>query len=171
MIDRIIIDTASQRKTQVGEKVWMDIIKYAYLSSIDNLWIDHLDSIDDMRSGIGLRGYGQRDPLVEYKREAFNMFERLMSQIDSEFVKRLFRIQVNQGPQNRPQQTIEIKPEIKLPTTNSQRPMTIEKPSDFMSAFAGLQKGGAENSHKTLGRNDPCWCGSGKKYKKCHYPN
>jgi len=76
-----------QKAKYGGEKTWKDIIKYAYLSSIDNLWMDHLDAIDDLRSGIGLRGYGQRDPLVEYKGEAFAMFERLVTQIESEFSK------------------------------------------------------------------------------------
>jgi len=171
LIDQVITDTAGQRKKQVGDKVWADIIKFAYLSSIDNLWIDHLDSIDDMRSGIGLRGYGQRDPLVEYKREAYNMFERLMTLIDSEFVKRLFRIQVNQPTNIKPQNSIEIRPKIEIETPVSPVSPQAVKPNDFMSAFVGLQKGGETNQHKTLGRNDPCWCGSGKKYKKCHYPN
>lgn len=170
LIDQIISDTTKQRKKQVGDKVWADIIKFAYLSSIDNLWIDHLDAIDDLRSGIGLRGYGQRDPLVEYKSEAFNMFERLMAQIDSEFAKRLFRIQVNQGPVIPQVKVQEIKPQVEMPQVSAPV-ISAQKPADFMSAFAGLQKGGTENSHKSLGRNDPCWCGSGKKYKKCHYPN
>ncbi len=166
LIEKIITDTVAQRRTQVGEAAWKDIIKFAYLSSIDNLWIDHLDAIDDMREGIGLRGYGQRDPLVEYKGEAFAMFERLTVQIDSEFAKRLFRIQV--GGQPAPQA-------IPVPTINPE-PITTNKQvstpaTDFMSAMQGLHKEGAQNDHKNLGRNDPCWCGSGKKYKKCHYPN
>jgi len=160
-----VADTIGQRKTQVGDEQWKEIIKFAYLSAIDNLWIDHLDAIDDMREGIGLRGYGQRDPLVEYKGEAFSMFGRLAIQIDSEFAKRLFRIQV--GNQKQPQQ-VEAKPieikvaEIAMPKTPS---------TDFMSALGSLQKEGATNVHKKLGRNDPCWCGSKKKYKHCHYPN
>jgi preprotein translocase subunit SecA len=174
LIDKIIVDTVSQRKTQVGEMVWKDIIRYAYLSAIDNLWIDHLDAIDDLRSGIGLRGYGQRDPLVEYKAEAFSMFERLVTQVESEFSKRLFRIQVS-GPMPTPPvtQMKEIKPEAVLPQPKTSEPVVTaaEKPADFMTAFSSLQKAGAKNDHKTIGRNDPCWCGSGKKYKKCHFPN
>ncbi len=175
LIDQIISDTAKQRHKQVGDRIWTDIIKFAYLSSIDNLWIDHLDAIDDLRSGIGLRGYGQRDPLVEYKSEAYNMFERLMSQIDSEFIKRLFRIQVNQSPQMAapPPQITEVRPEVQLPQSSPApaAPVAANAGGDFMTAFAGLQKAGVENTHKHLGRNDPCWCGSGKKYKRCHYPN
>ncbi|MBI5358245.1 preprotein translocase subunit SecA [Candidatus Amesbacteria bacterium] len=154
LINQIINDTINQRKLQVGESAWKEIIRFAYLSSIDNLWVAHLDAIDDLREGIGLRGYGQRDPLVEYKGEAFTMFERLLAQINSEFARRLFRIQMN-GPQQHVQQ----------------QPLVPKKSTDFLSAMQGLQKVGVQNAHKTLGRNDPCWCNSGKKYKRCHYPN
>lgn len=166
LTDQIISDAVIQRKSQVGEVVWKEIFKFAYLSSIDNLWIDHLDSVEDMRSGIGLRGYGQRDPLVEYKAEAFSMFERLVAQIDSELGKRLFRIEVGQQPDITPSKVKAVKPEAKLPEAQA-----VPVAKDFMTAFASLQKSGTQTSHKNLGRNDPCWCGSGKKYKKCHYPN
>ncbi|MBI2587306.1 preprotein translocase subunit SecA [Candidatus Amesbacteria bacterium] len=167
LINQIITDTISQRKSQVGESDWKNIVKFAYLTSIDNLWIDHLDAVDDLRSGIGLRGYGQRDPLVEYKSEAFSMFERLHAQIDSEFSKRLFRIQIGAQPSTPVPQTIEIKPDAPLPLPAE----ALAKAGDFMSALSGLQKTAIKNDHRSLGRNDPCWCGSGKKYKKCHYPN
>ncbi len=162
LINQTVNDAVIQRKSQVGELVWKDIIKYAYLSSIDTLWIDHLDAIDDLREGIGLRGYGQRDPLVEYKGEAFSMFERLMTQIDSEFSKRLFRIQVGAQPTAPISQAVEVKPEAVKPTSTN---------NDFLTAMQSLQKTSIQNEHKELGRNDLCWCGSKKKYKKCHYPN
>jgi preprotein translocase subunit SecA len=169
------VDVFSKRKSQVGDDVWKEIIRYAYLSSIDNLWIEHLDSIDDLRSGIGLRGYGQRDPLVEYKSEAYSMFERLVVQIDSEFSKRLFRIQVGgPTPQTSPiKNAVEIKQDVsatELAKKQSSGPATPET-DPFLSAIQGLQKQSSSNPRKNLGRNDPCWCGSGKKYKKCHYPN
>ena len=161
LINQIVSDTISQRKTQVGEAGWKEIIRFAYLSSIDNLWVAHLDAVDDLREGIGLRGYGQRDPLVEYKGEAFTMFERLLAQINSEFARRLFRIQMNN-----PQQQVKISSMNHEPITNNQK-----NPPDFLSAMQGLQKSGVQNTHKALGRNDPCHCGSGKKYKRCHFPN
>ena len=164
-INQIISDAVTQRKSQVGEEVWKEIIKYAYLSSIDNLWIDHLDAVDDMREGIGLRGYGQRDPLVEYKGEAFPMFERLMAQIDSEFAKRLFRIQIGAQPAPTPI------PTTNLTTHHPQPSVPSSDNNDFLTAMQTLQKTSAQNEHKKLGRNDPCWCKSGKKYKHCHYPN
>ncbi len=154
LINQIVMDTINQRKSQVGEAGWKEIIRFAYLSSIDNLWVAHLDAVDDLREGIGLRGYGQRDPLVEYKGEAFTMFERLLAQINSEFARRLFRIQMNN-----PQQQV------------VQKPLAPKKSTDFLSAMQGLQKTGVQNTHKSLGRNDPCWCNSGKKYKRCHFPN
>jgi len=176
LIDKIVSDAVTQRKSQVGDPAWVEIIKYAYLSSIDNLWIDHLDAIDDLREGIGLRGYGQRDPLVEYKGEAFSMFERLMIQVETEFGKRLFRIQIGQPQPTTPiAQAVEIKPEIsaiQAATAQEQSATHDSAAADpFLSAMAGLQKQGATNPHKKLGRNDPCYCGSGKKYKHCHYPN
>ncbi len=177
LINQIVSDAVTQRKSQVGDGAWKEIIKYAYLSSIDNLWIDHLDAIDDLREGIGLRGYGQRDPLVEYKGEAFSMFERLMLQVETEFAKRLFRINVAQ-----PHEALrevgaitEIKPEMSALQTAAAQEQSATHDSaaadPFLSAMAGLQKEGVQNAHKKLGRNDPCHCGSGKKYKRCHYPN
>ena len=175
----IIADALTKRHVQLGDIDWKKVVRYSYLSSIDHLWVDHLDAVDDLRSGIGLRGYGQRDPLVEYKSEAFSMFERLAVQIDSEFSKRLFRLQV--GDPNKPQrpQMIELNtgtvPEIDKSVAEAVKSLPKEGKGkfsgDFLSAMQGLQKVGAQNDRKDLGRNDPCWCGSGKKYKKCHFPN
>ena len=89
------------------------------------------------------------------------MFERLLAQINSEFARRLFRIQMNN-----PQQQVKISSMNHEPITNNQK-----NPPDFLSAMQGLQKSGVQNTHKALGRNDPCHCGSGKKYKRCHFPN
>lgn len=163
--ENIIDDAILQLKARVGEDGFMQAVKFSYLSAIDHLWIDHLDSIDNLREGIGLRGYGQRDPLVEYKAEAFSMFERLVVQIESEFARRLFRIQMAQAPavERLSQKAVEVRPDVALPQVNEK--------TDFMSAIKNLQKSAVQNTHKGIGRNDPCWCKSGKKYKKCHYPN
>ena len=177
LINQIINDSINQRKVQVGEDAWKDIIRFAYLRSIDRLWVAHLDAIDDLRSGIGLRGYAQRDPLVEYKSEAFSMFERLVSQIDTEFGQTVFRIQVGSAPVNplpKVQQAINVKSESQNKKENSNTNVETQTaaPTDFMSALANLKKGsGTTNDHSKIGRNEPCWCGSGKKYKKCHFPN
>jgi len=124
--------------------------RWVSLSVIDNLWMDHLEAIDDLREGIGLRGYGQRDPLVEYKNEAFGMFERLMAAIESEIVHRIFKVQVQLAPTE-----TKLTQEAKRARTNDETVSSQKTVGDHK---------------KQLGRNDPCWCGSGKKWKKCHYP-
>lgn len=152
-------DMYEAREKQVTPDVMGQVERWVSLSVIDNLWMDHLDAIDDLREGIGLRGYGQRDPLVEYKNEAFSMFERLIAGVDSEIVHRIFKVQVQLAP------TAQAQPSA-LPIT----PIT--------QAAKRMQTNASESStshepiiKNQLGRNDPCWCGSGKKWKKCHYPN
>ena len=135
-LTKIALNAYEQWENRFGSTLMREVEKFAYLSTIDHLWMDHLDAIDDLREGIGLRGYGQRDPLIEYKAEAFAMFERLINRIDYEVTRRVFRIQV----------------------TAPARPQNIQTNID---ASGGKHK---------IGRNDPCWCGSAKKWKKCHYP-
>lgn len=163
-IQTVFIDMHKARETQVGENMMRQIEKYAYLGSIDHYWIDHIDTIDDLREAIGLRAYGQRDPLVEFKGEAYQMFETLLDKIDEEIARRIFRIGVN-VPQ----------PEI---------PLDIATPNIDKSDMTGLVEKGGSNSQinnkpieeKKIGRNDPCWCGktdsTGKvvKWKHCHWP-
>ena len=173
---KVIDDIHKAREKQVGEQVMRQVEKYAYLGSIDHLWIDHIDRIDDLREGVRLRAYGQRDPLVEFKNEAYQLFEGLIDKMDEELSHRIFRIGVR-IPQ----------PEIPLERARE----NIDKTD--MTGLAGGAKEAAESGapafpksppttnqqpdtkHK-LGRNDPCWCGkvdsNGKpvKWKKCHYP-
>jgi len=131
-----------------------EIERFVWLRSIDRLWIDHLDAMDNLREGVGLRGYGQQDPLVEYKKEAYASFEKLMGIIDEEVIKRFFRVQIAQKPT---------------------MPQNIQTNIDTQDNMGLKNKGTqslpnrAVSKHKP-GRNDPCPCGSGKKYKKCCYP-
>lgn len=133
------------REQHVTPPVMRQIERWVSLMVIDSLWMDHLDAIEDLREGIGLRGYGQRDPLVEYKNEAFGMFERLIAAIDSEIVHRIFKVHVQLAPS--------------MPASDV-RQKTLDLASSVLRP----------PSQKKLGRNDPCPCGSGKKWKKCHYP-
>jgi preprotein translocase subunit SecA len=119
-----------------------------FLQVLDTQWKDHLLGMDHLKEGIGLRGYGQRDPLTEYKKEAFDMFAALTERISLETVSRLFRIQV------REEET--LKKERILPKQAIQY-----NRGDSAEAHQPLTKG------KKIGRNEPCPCGSGKKYKKC----
>ena len=152
-LSKLALDVYEKRKKEMGEELARELEQFVMLSVIDNLWTDHLDAIENLRSGIGLRGYGQRDPLVEYKNEAYSMFERLVSAIDDEIVHRIYKIHVQHTSYGETQKHIITKPAggDKVPevsTTQKSQPLSSQ--------------------HKKLGRNDPCWCGSGKKYKKCH---
>lgn len=155
----------ASRESQMTPEVMRQIERWVSLQVIDSLWMDHLDAIDDLREGIGLRGYGQRDPLVEYKNEAFSMFERLIAAIDSEIAHRIFKVQVQLAPQAQAQpsaissQPSAVQP-IPMPKTVRQTQVNAPTPTINHEPI----------TKNKLGRNDPCWCGSGKKWKKCHYP-
>jgi preprotein translocase subunit SecA len=147
------------------------IEKYSYLGSVDHLWINHIDHIDGLREAVTLRAYGQRDPLVEFKKEAFELFEGLIDRIDEELSRRIFRVGVA-AP----------RPEIPL----DQARTNIDKTDAMGLAQKGADEtaqtgnkafsGSKPTKKKKIGRNDPCWCGkvdsNGKpiKWKKCHYP-
>jgi len=152
-LNKVLEDVHRTREGQVGPDIMRQVEKYAYLGSIDHLWMDHIDHIDDLREGVELRAYGQRDPLVEFKNEAYSLFENLVDRINEELSRRLFRIGVG-IPQ----------PEIPL----SQARENIDK-SDMTGLSPSTVHSPQFTGHK-LGRNDPCPCGSGKKYKHCHYP-
>ena len=203
-LTKLATDLYAQREKQFSEEVMRQIERWVSLSTIDNLWMDHLSAIDDLREGIGLRGYAQRDPLVEYKNEAFSMFERLIAQIDYDITRRIFRANVQLAPGQpvpespRLQPTIQAMPPAPAPTgdkdilgsllggTERTQPMAnrpaasanllsslIKKDSKLVQAanyqITNRQQQGAQPVvKKKIGRNDPCWCGSGKKWKKCH---
>ena len=146
--------TYQSREQTIGDKTVREIEKYVYLTTLDNKWMDHLDNMESLRDGIGLRGYAQRDPLVEYQQEAYGMFERLIGSVESEVVKKIYRLNpVAQAPTA--PKVILRKDEVEGGTTKK----TAVKSSSS-----------TPKSGKKLGRNDPCWCGSGKKWKKCHFP-
>ena len=156
-LSKVIYDVHTTREKQVGIEMMRQIEIYAYLGAIDHLWIDHIDHIDDLREAISLRAYGQRDPLVEFKNEAYTLFENLMERIDEELSHRIFRIQIG-APQS----------EIPLGEARTNED-TLDSTGIIGNAKAASRVG-EKAFEKKVGRNDPCPCGSGKKYKKCHYP-
>src|SRR5260221_6494416 len=99
---KVLNDAHVAREKQVGENVMRQIERFAYLSSIDHLWIDHIDHIEDLRQGIELRAYGQRDPVVEFKNEAYTLFETLIDRVDEELSRRIFRIDIGRMPNEIP---------------------------------------------------------------------
>ena len=128
--------------------------KYLLLQVIDQQWKDHLLMIDHLKEGIGLRGYGQRDPLIEYKKESFDLFQEMMERIQDRVVKYLWKIDV---VVEREQQ----QPVRRAPQPPKQQPM-------FLSSGGQSAPQTVKRTQEKVGRNDPCPCGSGKKYKKCH---
>ncbi|MBI4092195.1 MAG: preprotein translocase subunit SecA [Candidatus Levybacteria bacterium] len=179
-VSDFLIGIVKQLVLKWKEQFGLDHLAHAYkivsLSTIDNLWMDHLTSMEDLRTGIGLRGYGQRDPLIEYKNESFQMFERLITQIDDGIAHRAFRINIGEVPPPAVQVNIsENTPESEVgeqPKTQNIKPKTLES-SDNSSQQPTAN---SQQPNKKLGRNDPCWCGaikadgSPKKFKHCHYP-
>ena len=157
-------DMYDSREKQITPEVIRQVERWVSLTIIDNLWMEHLEAIDDLREGIGLRGYGQRDPLVEYKNEAFGMFERLMSAIGSDIAHRIFKIQVNlQRTEDRGQRAENANIATETAISKAAKQMRTNQESIPQPIKA-----------KQLGRNDPCPCGAinpqtGKpyKYKKC----
>jgi preprotein translocase subunit SecA len=162
------------------------------LSVIDQQWKDHLLSMDHLKEGIGLRGYGQHDPLVEYKRESFDMFEAMMQRFQEDTVKYLYLMQILERPAEPPPPSSvvaepEASPVQRGGDGNGRRPprMVSTSADELEEAFMRRKRreleqarmaGGGETqqvqqvvrSQEKVGRNDPCPCGSGKKYKKCH---
>ena len=157
---KLATDIYDKREEQLGVELMRQVEKFVMLSVIDNLWMNHLDAMDNLRQGIGLRGYAQKDPLVEYKNEGFKMFEQLMWGIDDEVVHRIFRVQVQQTPQ----------PQHVHLQTNTPESEVSENNKPKVSGRKTVVSSTSESAEHKLGRNDPCWCGSGKKWKKCHYP-
>jgi preprotein translocase subunit SecA len=142
--------------------------KYLLLQVIDQQWKDHLLNIDHLKEGIGLRGYGQRDPLVEYKRESFDLFQSMMERIQDRVVKILWKIELAGGSGSTSQQ-----PTDREESARVQRALPPQPPRQQMT-FSGAPKEPVAPTKRTqakVGRNDPCPCGSGKKYKKCHGVN
>jgi preprotein translocase subunit SecA len=166
------------RETEFTEPVMRDLERHLYLYTLDEHWRDHLYELDHLKGGIGLRAYGQRDPLIEYKREAYALFETLITEVREDFVQRFFRVQL--APEA--MRTIEQQPRaprhIRTQHAEAQSfggaagmaddddgERAPGRPAGRGAAVAAPVRTGPR-----VGRNDPCPCGSGKKYKKCHMP-
>lgn len=161
-MSNLAADLYAKREEQLTPEVMRQVERWVSLQVMDSFWMNHLDAIDDLREGIGLRGYGQRDPLVEYKNEAFSLFERLLSGIDSEIVHRIFKVQVQMAPPGQDAGTAssgDTKKKMPSPIPIPEKRMKTNAPSSEVTK--------APVSSDKIGRNDPCPCGSGLKYKKC----
>ncbi len=143
-----------EKEREIGSELMRHLEKVFMLQAVDHQWKDHLLAMDHLKEGIGLRGYGQKDPLIEYKKEGFEMFEEMKMRIVESTVENLFRIKAAAKEQG---QEIERRQRRQLASLS------------FAGAGAAAPKA-AEPVHvgQKVGRNDPCPCGSGLKYKKCH---
>jgi preprotein translocase subunit SecA len=138
----------------IGEENYNQLQRYVALRAVDQLWMEHLDTMDHLRDSVRLRGYGQRDPLVEYKREGHDMFQRLQKEIDMQISQTILRVTLR--PQEQPvAPTQPTAPQHLWVTNRSDASGPATNPAPKTAAG------------ETIGRNDPCPCGSGKKWKKC----
>ncbi len=156
------LDEAVHARYEEKEKLFgTDMMRWLerriVLDVVDGQWKDHLLTLDHLKEGIGLRGYGQKDPLVEFKKEAFLLFEDMMGRINSETVRYLFLVQ--------PKQPEDEAKEIERRQRRAQQNLQFQAGPAQAEAPKPVRTGGK------VGRNDPCPCGSGKKYKKCHGAN
>jgi preprotein translocase subunit SecA len=200
------------RAAEVGEADWSLVERHVLLRTIDSLWVEHLTEIDDMRRGIGLRGYAQQDPLNEFRREAFELYGELRDLIRHQVAATIFRVTVTRNPApgesdlekslaagaraltaaasgaarsgaagaasgmsttsadgGRPSGPKPVGPVVAggLPR-DPMAAARLETNGNGRSVPAGQAKPGFTPTGTRIGRNDPCWCGSGQKYKKCH---
>jgi preprotein translocase subunit SecA len=180
-----------EKEDLVGPDVMRQTERIVMLQVIDNQWKDHLLSMDELKQGIGNRAYGQKDPLVEYKKESYDLFTAMMDRIEDESVRYLFFLQVTSGPGPAgpyPEEMDQVEADVdgepaEPEPSQEQRQAAKSSMEDFTrniqrkkdKELAALHFGGDDSTGSTqviagakVGRNDPCPCGSGKKYKKCH---
>jgi preprotein translocase subunit SecA len=176
-----------EKEDLVGADVMRQTERIVMLQVIDNQWKDHLLSMDELKQGIGNRAYGQKDPLVEYKKESYDLFTAMMDRIEDETVRYLYFLQVNSGvgpvlpfPTEEEEEEEETRPNaseqqrIAAKTTMEDFTRNIQRKKEKELAELQFVGGDGSTSSKPVvsgqkvGRNDPCPCGSGKKYKKCH---
>jgi preprotein translocase subunit SecA len=171
-------ETYDKKVEEVGADLMPLVERDVMLQTIDWQWMEYLTQMEHFREGIGLRAYGQRDPLVEYKNEAFEMFNELRERIQASIVARIFRVQVQRNvppppPSPLVRQVMESGPGEVDGANGAGRNGAPKKRAAAMPGAAGQLQGaagaqGGASAQGKIGRNDPCWCGSGKKYKRCH---
>ncbi len=161
-------DMYAAKEKEIGEVQMREVERMILLRVVDNLWIDHIDAMDQLKEGIGLRALGQQDPVAAYGKEGFDMFESMINEIKEETVQYCYSASLHTDAARRT--VIQIGSEIKEESVNAA----------FLQAMAGESEEAPEipereikqetvrRDRPKIGRNEPCWCGSGKKYKNCH---
>jgi preprotein translocase subunit SecA len=184
------VESYDEKEKLVGREILQRVERDIMLQIVDQQWKDHLYSLDHLKEGIGLRGYGQRDPLVEYKKESFDLFQGMKERIDEEIVRYLWWLRpvLNEGAAvAAPRRPAPRRPPLILNNPSSESatgsifgaprpaaPRTGGPPRPNSGSQQPPRVGGDDviktvrRDEPKVGRNDPCPCGSGKKYKKCH---
>jgi preprotein translocase subunit SecA len=166
LVLQAVKDRYAERERELGADLLRALERHEMLIVIDQQWKDHLLSIDHLKEGIGLRGYGQRDPLTEYKREAFDLFQDMAERVKVSVVERLFKLQlVRDAPIAMPAVTAWAD----TVETRGPLPGLVDERAPAAARPAAPRPAPRTASGEKVGRNDPCPCGSGKKYKKCCY--
>jgi preprotein translocase subunit SecA len=182
-----IVKKYDAKEQAVGSPVMRQVERFVMLETVDRQWKDHLYSLDHLKEGIGLRGYGQKDPLVEYKKESFELFQDMKRRVDEDMVNRLwtghFTVVGSDAPQRPPQRRAPMPMTLNEPRAEPvgafaapPRASAAAAPMGLPSRAAAPPRVGGDDApvqtvrrdEPKVGRNDPCPCGSGKKYKKCH---
>ena len=148
ILHEIALNTYQAKETAYGEKLMRELERVVMLRVVDEYWMDNIDAMDDLKQGIGLRAYGQHDPVIAYKEEGYEMFQAMIQAIREETIRRLFLVQV------RPQQEI-------------RREKVAKETGTTAAGQSQVKQTPVRTAAKKVGPNDPCPCGSGKKYKKC----
>ncbi len=148
ILEQIAENTYAAKENAYGEKIMRELERVIMLRVVDEYWMDNIDAMDDLKQGIGLRAYGQHDPVIAYKEEGYQMFQAMIQAIREETVRRLFLVQL------RPQQEIK-------------REKVAKETGTAAAAASAVEKAPVRNAAKQVGPNAPCPCGCGKKYKKC----
>ncbi len=147
LLQKRTIKAYEKREEELGSEMMRDLERLVLLRNVDSKWMQHIDAMDDLKQGIGLRAYGQRNPLIEYKFESYEMFDNMIKSLQEDVVRLLFRVQVVSSMEH--------------------------KPAEVTQEISSGNASGSERKKKEpvktekIGRNQPCPCGSGKKYKKC----
>ena len=164
-VAQLVDETYEKREQELGPEISRAVERWVMLRTIDTHWIEHLTAMEELREGIYLRGYGQQDPLVAYKREAHDFFEQMRARIAGGVAQTIMRVSVRTAEQ------AEQEEQQKNTTSTSGNGKSATGRTDLRTnrdAPGGNGQTTQTGGPQKLGRNDPCWCGSGKKFKKCH---
>ncbi len=166
-LHEIALEAYQEKEEKMGSEAMRELERMSLLKAVDDLWREHLHEMDLLKEGIGLRAYAQKDPLIEYKKESFHLFQKLISDINREVLQKVFTSYIINEDNFEKLEDI-----LKLGNFEHSQLSAFSKPTTNLTTNSpeseSIPKIQPRRVEKKIGRNDPCWCGSGKKYKNCH---